>query len=180
MLKIVLRGEPTAQQRMRLFKRGNRMCIFDPQGLFKKNLKQLVEFQIEDYEFDGEVWNKPSYPLVDFIFYMPIPKSLAKKDRTDALNGRLKHTKKPDVDNLLKLYLDVIANLAIDDDNAVHIGSAVKVYSEDPRTVIYIRESDRLFPETYDFKPDLDSKLVRYKQPILRETSIDGDERISA
>lgn len=79
-----------------------------------------------------------------FWFYMPIPKSMPKRQRVDAVKGYLKHIKKPDVDNLIKLYLDVLSGTAIADDNAVSIGSAVKVYSSKPRVEIYIEETDKI------------------------------------
>lgn len=72
---------------------------------------------------------------------MPIPKSMSKKDRLEANKGFLKHIKKPDVDNLIKLYLDVISGIAIKDDNAVSIGTAIKLYSITPRVEIMIEET---------------------------------------
>lgn len=78
-----------------------------------------------------------------FWFFMPIPKSMCKKDREFALKGSLKHIKKPDVDNLVKLYLDVISGLAIQDDNAVSLGMCMKVYSIKPRVEIFIEETEQ-------------------------------------
>jgi Holliday junction resolvase RusA-like endonuclease len=75
---------------------------------------------------------------------MPIPKSMPKKERTEALAGMLKHVKKPDVDNLVKLYLDVLSGIAIPDDNCVSLGTAVKLYSITPKTVIYIEETQKI------------------------------------
>lgn len=79
-----------------------------------------------------------------FWFYMPIPKSMSKRERVDAVKGYLKHVKKPDVDNLVKLYLDVLTGTAIADDNRVSLGNAIKVYSCRPRVEIYIEETDRI------------------------------------
>lgn len=78
-----------------------------------------------------------------FWFYMPIPKSMSKRDRVDAVKGHLKHVKKPDVDNLVKLYLDVLSGTALADDNAVSLGTAIKVYSSHPRVEIYIEETGK-------------------------------------
>lgn len=75
---------------------------------------------------------------------MPIPKSMSKRERGDAVKGFLKHVKKPDVDNLIKLYLDVLSGTAITDDNAVSIGTAIKVYSSRPRVEIHIEETDKI------------------------------------
>lgn len=47
-MKITLKGDPTAQARVRVFKRGNRVMTFDPQTAFKKNLKYLVQDQVDD------------------------------------------------------------------------------------------------------------------------------------
>jgi len=68
---------------------------------------------------------------------------MSRRDRADAEKGYLKHIKKPDVDNLIKLYLDVLSGTALNDDNAVSIGTAVKVYSSRPRVEIYIEETGK-------------------------------------
>jgi len=72
---------------------------------------------------------------------MPIPKSMPKPEREEALAGYLKHVKKPDVDNLIKLYLDVLSGIVFEDDNCVAIGSAIKVYSVNPRVEMFIEET---------------------------------------
>lgn len=69
---------------------------------------------------------------------------MSKKERAIAMEGLYKHRKKPDVDNLVKLYLDVLTSTAINDDNSVSLGFAVKVYSSTPKTVIYIEETDKI------------------------------------
>jgi Holliday junction resolvase RusA-like endonuclease len=69
---------------------------------------------------------------------------MSRTDRVDAMQGHLKHVKKPDVDNLIKLYLDVLSGIAIEDDNCVSLGGAIKVYSHSPKTVIYIEETQRI------------------------------------
>lgn len=69
---------------------------------------------------------------------------MTKQQRNKAIQGNLKHVKKPDVDNLIKLYLDVVSGIAIEDDNCVSLGQAVKVYSSKPRVEIYIEDADEL------------------------------------
>lgn len=46
MLRIVLKGDPTAQARMRMFRRGNKTMVFDPQGSLKRDLKIQILDQI--------------------------------------------------------------------------------------------------------------------------------------
>jgi Holliday junction resolvase RusA-like endonuclease len=149
MIKLILRGEPTAQARVRVFKRGNRVMTFDPQVALKRDLKIQVKEQLDELEND---WHFPEYPRVMFWFYMPMPKSMTKKERLLATESSLKHVKKPDVDNLVKLYLDVLVGAALRDDNAVSLGQAMKVYSTSPRTVIFIEETQPLVTQNEIFE----------------------------
>lgn len=142
-IRIAFQGDPVAQQRCRIFKRGNRVCSFDPQVMCKKSLKQLAEDQVHEHSLANEPWKLPEYPRVVFWFMMPIPKSMGKTDRALAERDILKHVKKPDVDNLIKLYLDVLTGPVLKDDNCVQIDKAIKIYSLNPRTIIFIQESGK-------------------------------------
>ena len=77
---------------------------------------------------------------VDIVFYLPIPKSVNKKKRAEMLDGKIKHTKKPDIDNLIKSVLDALNGLAYADDSQIIKVAAEKQYSEKPRTEIQISE----------------------------------------
>ena len=77
---------------------------------------------------------------IDIVFYMPIPKSYSKKQKAEILSGRLKHTKKPDIDNLTKSVLDALNGLAYADDSKIIKVAAEKQYSEKPRTELSIKE----------------------------------------
>ena len=81
------------------------------------------------------------HPRVSFIFHMAIPKSTPKKWLPLYESGLLKHEKKPDVDNLLKLYLDCLDGLLFEGDQRVSLGNCIKLYSSQPRTVIMIQET---------------------------------------
>ena len=47
MIKLILPGDPVAQARIRVFKRGPRVMTFDPQTVLKRELKLHVLDQIE-------------------------------------------------------------------------------------------------------------------------------------
>lgn len=47
MIKLTLRGKPTPQARVRIFKRGRRVMTFDPQAALKRELKLEVIDQLE-------------------------------------------------------------------------------------------------------------------------------------
>lgn len=69
---------------------------------------------------------------------------MSKSDRVHANSGLLKHAKKPDVDNLIKLYMDVLTGIVWHDDNCVSLGSAVKVYSSKPRVEMFVECTDKI------------------------------------
>lgn len=77
---------------------------------------------------------------VNVVFYLPIPKSVNKKQRAEMLDGKIKHTKKPDIDNLIKSVLDALNGIAYSDDSKIIRVAAEKQYSEKPRTELIIKE----------------------------------------
>lgn len=80
---------------------------------------------------------------ISCTFYMPRPKS---HYGTGKNKGKLKsnapafHTKKKDLDNLLKFSLDCLNRIAWKDDAQICQAEAQKVYSNNPRTEIKIWE----------------------------------------
>lgn len=49
-MKLVLRGDPVPQARVRVFRRGNRIMTYDPQSALKRELKIQVKEQLEALE----------------------------------------------------------------------------------------------------------------------------------
>ena len=109
---------------------------YDPKDKEKKAIRLTLETLKTGERFD--------YPRISFIFYMPIPKSITKRETPDYESGCLKHDKKPDVDNLIKLYLDCLDGIIIHGDQKVSLGPCIKIYDKDPKTVIYISETNRM------------------------------------
>ena len=82
---------------------------------------------------------------------MPIPASIRKKDQDLYRSGELKHDKKPDVDNLIKLYLDCLDGILIHGDQKISLGPCLKVYHPEPKTVIWIHETTQILnPQELD------------------------------
>lgn len=141
MITIELYGNPVPQQRPRFAKGSNYPIVYDSQKRFKETLQWQIKSQFR---------NEPlTIPIkLDCIFFMPIPKSTPKFKQRQMHNGLIAHTKKPDLDNLLKLLLDCSNGLLFKDDSQVCEIRAKKIYSEKPGTVI------RLIPLA-DEKKDL-------------------------
>lgn len=77
---------------------------------------------------------------VRVMFYMPIPKATSNKARERMAAGLEVPAKKPDIDNLLKAVLDALNGKAYHDDNQIVEISAKKLYSTEPKTVVFISE----------------------------------------
>lgn len=71
--------------------------------------------------------------------YMKIPKS-AKKEREDMLIGRIRPTKRPDIDNVYKVVTDALNGLAYDDDSQIVDGHIRKYYAEEDYVIVNIKE----------------------------------------
>jgi Holliday junction resolvase RusA-like endonuclease len=93
---------------------------------------------------------RPPYPLtgpilLSLTFILPIPKSAPKKTRMlmeseAALGHDQPHTKRPDLDNLVKLVKDACNGVFWMDDSQVYAIGARKLYGAIPRTIVRIEE----------------------------------------
>lgn len=146
-MKLVIPGEPIPQQRPRLYKRRGVSGCYDPNG----KQKDIIKLQIADQLKRYMPFKLLEMPRISFIWHMPIPKAVSKKMRPQFNSGLLKHISKPDVDNLSKLYMDCMTGLVYADDNCASLGFAIKLYHWDPKTIIFINETDPfLSPEQID------------------------------
>ena len=119
---------------MRYRKIGNFVTTYDPNAKDKKRIRALLEpyRAIDAYCF----------PRISFLFHMPIPKSIRKRDIVLYNSGKLKHVNKSDIDNLIKLVLDCLDGIVIHGDQKVSLGPCIKVYHPEPKTIIWIRETE--------------------------------------
>lgn len=109
-----------------------------------------------DYEnLIAKCWNmgmSDSTLKMELKFYMPIPKSMRKKDRELALSGKIAPNKKPDIDNLIKSVLDALNEVAYFDDKQVTSLVAEKLYADTPRVEIKITEIEKRANERIHFR----------------------------
>lgn len=68
---------------------------------------------------------------VKIIFNMPIAKSITKKNRELIMTGIIKHTKKPDADNMTKSVTDALNGIAYADDSLITEIHVIKRYATD-------------------------------------------------
>lgn len=134
-MKIIIPGDPVSQARMKFKRIGSFVTTYDPKAKEKKKIRKDLE--------DLATLHALSYPRLSFLFHMPIPKSIRKREYELYHSGTLKHDKKPDIDNLIKLYLDCLDGIVLHGDQKVSLGPCNKVYHPNPKTIIWIKETKR-------------------------------------
>jgi len=70
--------------------------------------------------------------------YFDIPKSTPKKNIPLMIQGQIRPTKKPDMDNIYKIVADALNGLAYHDDSQIVQAYVEKFYGSSPRVVIQI------------------------------------------
>lgn len=114
---IKILGNPVAQGRPRAFRRGSFIGMYDPKK--SKDWKSTVARQAVQ---QGASMLSGALKM-DLIFFMPRPKSLSKKI--------IYHTKKPDLDNLVKAIKDALEGICYKNDSQVVESSEKKIYAND-------------------------------------------------
>ena len=126
---ITIPGKPIPLARPRFSCRST----YDLQTQLKNDVSFIIKSQISQ---------PPTSKLVSLKihFFMPIPKNLPPK-KTELLECT-PHRKRPDLDNLVKFYIDVCNGLIYNDDSQIFSITAAKFYSKEPRTVMFIAIGD--------------------------------------
>ena len=127
---ITIPGKPLGKQRARTLKSGR---SYTPEQTV--NYETLVKLCYTQQH--GE--NFGTQPLIMSVnaFY-PIPKSISKKLSAAMVTGEIRPTKKPDLDNIVKLIADGLNGIAYHDDSQIVNLVANKFYSLEPRVEIVI------------------------------------------
>ncbi len=119
---------------------------YDSQSEARKSVKLFFLSELkralnnENIQIAKEASNLASgdFFYLTITFYLPIPDSLTDSKRNVFLWGLKKHTKKPDLSNLVKFYEDAANEILFPDDKMIVSIKTDKHYSEKPRTEIDI------------------------------------------
>lgn len=128
-------GKPIAQARARAVRRANYVTMYDPK--LSRQYKTIVA-----------TYAKQAYPLqpidsavkVVIDLFLPIPTSFNKRRKQEAIEGKLRPTKKPDYDNLVKGVQDAMNGICYTDDCQIVDAVISKYYSENPRVEVMVEE----------------------------------------
>ena len=136
-LKLVIPGEPCAQARPRFSTKGGFVRAYDPEK--SRNYKAYIKY-IASQEVQKVGWKVTEQPIeVSIRAFMQIPKSKPKKFKMAALDGKLRPTKKPDVDNIFKAVTDALNGIAYADDKQIVKAAQSKWYAEEPRMEVSVK-----------------------------------------
>lgn len=136
-MKFTVYGEPRGKGRPRFSTRGGFVKTYtDKETASYENLIKLTYLEA----CDSLPQTIHSEAELKIMCYFPVPKSVSKKAKENMLLGVVRHTKKPDLDNIIKAVLDGLNKVAFDDDKQVVRLIAEKSYSEQPRIEIEINE----------------------------------------
>ncbi len=127
---IQIWGTPVAQPRHRVCIRGNHPHAYIPE---KHKIHGWKAWIAENCGIGMEDKKPMTVPIsVNLQFTLPRPKSLPKKI--------IHHTKKPDIDNLIKAVLDAMNGIIYKDDSQICELGAIKIYGENLGVIISIGE----------------------------------------
>jgi Holliday junction resolvase RusA-like endonuclease len=129
MIIFEIHSVPKAQKQTQ-FARGR---AYDP----SKIEKEAIQWQIRPYA-PKEPYTGPV--SLDITFCLPIPTSTGRSMQKQMANNSIAHTKKPDIDNLSYLVVNAMKDIIYRDDSQIVSLSLNKRYSDDPKTVVKVRE----------------------------------------
>lgn len=127
-------GEPQGKGRPRFSTRGGFVKTYTPEKTASyENLVKLCYLnKYKGQKLDGDI-------IAEITAYFSIPKSFSKKKRVQAIEGKIRPTKKPDTDNIAKTILDSLNGIAFEDDKQVVALLVKKLYGEEAKVVVTLK-----------------------------------------
>lgn len=131
-MKYQFNIEPVQQQRPRATRMGAGIRLYDPKKTkdFKNEVKRIAK------SFKATPIDDPCKIIV--TFYRSNQKNVSKREIERREIGKSLPSKKPDLDNYLKSFLDALTGVMWTDDNLICEISAKKRYSINPRIELEI------------------------------------------
>lgn len=133
-VKFTILGEPKGKGRPRFCR--NTGHAITPKDTV--NYETLVHME---YVAQCEEFRFPDDAMLDMRIraYYSIPKSASKKKRAEMIIGEIRPTKKPDMDNVVKIIADSLNQVAYRDDTQIVDCQCRKFYSDNPRVEVMIK-----------------------------------------
>lgn len=130
MISFEIPGKPMGKQRPRL---GQGFTYTPKETVNYETLVKQIYITNKLPYMTGQIW-------ADITIKYDIPKSTSKKQRELMLKGDIKPTKKPDIDNILKIIFDALNGVAYKDDTQIYRVTCTKMYAEEPKVIVNFME----------------------------------------
>lgn len=136
-------GEPVGKGRPKFARQGNYVKTYTPEKTASYENLVKLEYQRQTATDKKALFsfNEDTPLLLDIKAYFKIPKSTSKKRKALMEEGKIRPTKKPDIDNVFKAIADSLNGIAYKDDSQIISGTVSKFYSEQPRVEVTIAEA---------------------------------------
>lgn len=135
-VSFTIPGEPQGKGRPRFAKVCGYVRTYTPDNTASyENLVRLeYERQCSGFRFDDS-------DMLDMRIYAyyGIPRSVSKRKKALMLEGAIRPSKKPDIDNVVKVIADSLNNIAYRDDVQIVDAMFRKFYSDTPRVDVVIQ-----------------------------------------
>ena len=140
-MKFTFQGPPIAKMRHQYKMINGKFHNYDKQHAEASSAKIQLMAQIskESIEKRTEMAHAEAFDVI-LMFYLPVPKKLNTAQIKAIQDGTgIEHANtKPDLDNLIKFYLDVANGILYKDDKQIVCLKSMKMYSLNPRTEFII------------------------------------------
>lgn len=137
--RFVVYGEPQGKGRPKFSKVGDHVKTRTPDQtvIYENLIKTEYRSQCNGLQFSDQA----QLDMRVMAFYQ-MPSSVSKKKRQQMLDQKIRPTKKPDADNILKVVADSLNQIAYRDDAQIVDTQVRKFYSDRPRIEVVIQVVD--------------------------------------
>lgn len=130
-MMLILQGRPKACKRPKFSRHGT----YDPQKAEKNSTRIELKAQFPHAPYEG--------PIAIFVhFHFEPPKSTPRKELDRYRGGLIAFIKKPDIDNMIKYFLDCMNGIIFIDDSQVIEITAKKCYHTKSSTIIMVESKE--------------------------------------
>ncbi|HBF8942198.1 TPA: RusA family crossover junction endodeoxyribonuclease [Clostridioides difficile] len=129
---LVVDGEPVGKERPRMNSITKRTYTPNKTRDYEELIRWLYQSKVKHY-FEG-------YIKMTIRCYYSIAKSNSKKVKEQKRNNVLRPSKKPDIDNVVKIIADSLNEIAYKDDTQIVEVVASKYYSDKPRVEVELED----------------------------------------
>ena len=136
-LKFTIRGEPKGKGRPKFSRQGNIVRTYTPDAT--ANYENYVKMEYWN-QCGQRMFTKGGQLDMRLTAYFAIPASTSKKRQQLMRDKVIRPTKKPDMDNIIKIIADALNGIAYYDDSQIVDTAVRKFYSDEPRVVVKISE----------------------------------------